>query len=109
MSISKPKYPMLSWIRLRIRLVLGTIFNLAGIPGLVRECELEGGAVDAHISVRVHEMYTVVHVNGIDVYFHRLTGKIDGVGNATGWPKDKVRLPENFPAIPGSELGKPHI
>jgi len=99
---------ILSWIRLRIRLVLGTIFNLAGVPGLVRNCEYEAGAMDARISVRVREMYTVVHVNGLDIYFHRLTGKIDGVGSTTGWPRDEVRLPAQFPELPGSELDKSH-
>lgn len=83
MSISKTKNPVYSWIRLRIRLVLGTIFNLAGIPGMVRECDYEAGAVDARISVRVREMYTVIQIRGIDIYFHRLTGKIDGVGSTT--------------------------
>jgi hypothetical protein len=107
LSNSKPTHPVLSWIRLRLRWVLGTIFNLAGVPGLVRECDYEAGALDARISVRVREMYTVIHINGFDVYFHRLTGKIDGVGSATGWPKDEVRLPANFPAIPDSEPSKP--
>lgn len=109
MSKSKLVHPVLSWIRLRLRLILGTILKLAGIPGLVRECDYEAEAVDARISVRVREMYTIIHINGIDIYFHRLTGKIDGVGSATSWPKDEVRLPANFPAIPDSELGKPRI
>jgi hypothetical protein len=32
--------------------------------------------------VRVHlgPLFSVVSVNGLDVYFHRLTGRIDGVG-----------------------------
>jgi len=30
--------------------------------------------------VLVGPLFSVVSVNGLDVYFHRLTGKIDGVG-----------------------------
>ena len=99
MSTSKTKNSVFSWIRLRIRLALGILYNLAGLPGLVRECEYEAGAVDARISVRVREMYTVIQINGIDIYFHRLTGKIDGIGSVTGWPKGEVRLPATFPAL----------
>lgn len=34
------------------------------------------------VSVKVHRspLYTIITVNGIDVYFYRLTGGIDGVG-----------------------------
>jgi hypothetical protein len=32
------------------------------------------------IKVRTHELFTVITVNGLDIYFKRLTGEIDGVG-----------------------------
>lgn len=68
------------WIRLRIRLAAGAIYNLAGIPGLVRECDYEAGVTDATIRVRVRDLFTVIEVNGLELYFHRLTGTYDGVG-----------------------------
>ena len=36
----------------------------------------------ASVSVRCGPLFTVVTVNGINVYFYRLTGGIDGVGSA---------------------------
>jgi hypothetical protein len=69
-----------SWIRLRARVLLGKLYNLAGVPGLVRNCEYDAGITRAHVSVRVGDLFTVVRVNGLDIYFHRLTGAIDGVG-----------------------------
>jgi hypothetical protein len=72
----------LSIMRLRVRVLLGTIYEWAGVPGLVRDCDYEAGAVDARIKVRAHKLFTVVTVNGLDIYFHRLTGSIDGVGTS---------------------------
>ncbi len=35
---------------------------------------------NAAISVRTRDLFTIITVNGLDIYFHRLTGAIDGVG-----------------------------
>ena len=80
MSITKTKNPVYSWIRLRIRLALGMVFNLAGVPGLVRDCDYVAGVTDATVKVRVRDLFTIITVNGLEIYFHRLTGSIDGVG-----------------------------
>jgi len=63
-----------------MRVLLAKLANLAGFPGFVRICDYEAGITDARIRVRVGEMFTIITVNGLDIYFHRLTGKIDGVG-----------------------------
>jgi hypothetical protein len=70
-----------SWLRLKLRVGLGKLFNLAGIPGMVRECDYIANTTDAQVSVRVRELFTIVTVNGLEIYFHRLTGTIDGVGH----------------------------
>ena len=75
----------------------GYIFNLAGIPGLVRNCDYEAVITDASIRVRVGEMYTVITLNGLDIYFHRLTGGIDGVGFTPCCKQDCA--PESIPAL----------
>ena len=74
------KNGLLSWFRLRLRLLVGKLYNLAGIPGLVRDCDYSAAVSNARIQVRVGDLFTVVSVNGLDIYFHRLTGSIDGVG-----------------------------
>lgn len=71
-------------IRLRLRALAGQIANLAGLPCFVRECDYEAGVTNALIRVRAGTMFTVITVNGLDIYFHRLTGKIDGVGLTAG-------------------------
>jgi hypothetical protein len=65
-------------IRLSLLTWAGRILNLAGFPGWIRSGshESEFGTVQ----VRVSALYTVVTVNGVDVFFYRLTGGIDGVG-----------------------------
>lgn len=60
----------------------GKLVNLAGLPGFVRECDYRGSATDAAIQVKRTDLYTVVTVNGLDVYFNRLTGTIDGTGTS---------------------------
>lgn len=63
---------------LRWRIFWGHVASLSGCPGFVRPCEYLGLGVA--VTVRVSTLFTVVSVNGIDVYFYRLTGGIDGVG-----------------------------
>jgi hypothetical protein len=74
-----PRY-LYSSVRLGIRSFLGNTFNLLRIPGLVRKCEYKASVCDATVSVRTRDLFTIITVNGLDIYFHRLTGKIDGVG-----------------------------
>ena len=58
----------------------GGFLNLAGFPGFIRECTYHSDQLSTHVTVRLTSLYTVVTVNGVDVYFYRLTGGIDGVG-----------------------------
>jgi hypothetical protein len=65
-------------------LAFGILYNSARVPGLVRECDYQSGVADATIKVRVHDLFTIIEVNGLEIYFHRLTGTIDGVGAMCG-------------------------
>jgi len=54
---------LFSLVRLRLRVILGKLWNLAGVPGLVRDCDYHAGVTDAHVQVRVRELFTIVQVN----------------------------------------------
>ncbi len=71
---------VLTILRTHAKMALGKLLNLASFPGFIRPCDYKAGITAANISVRVHDLFTVVTVNGLDIYFTRLTGKIDGVG-----------------------------
>lgn len=86
-----------SWLRLGFRVGLGKLFNLAGIPGIVRKCDYSASTTDAQVSVRVRELFTIVTVNGLEIYFHRLTGTIDGIGSTCGYRPDRVPESATFP------------
>jgi hypothetical protein len=58
----------------------GKLLNLAGWPGIVRECDYRWADQGIKVAVRKTELHTIVTVNDVDVYFTRLTGKIDGTG-----------------------------
>lgn len=66
--------------RIKLKELVGELANLAGFPGFVLECDYEAGICQAHIRVRKGCLFTVITVNGLDIYFCRLTGSIDGVG-----------------------------
>lgn len=74
------KISSISWLRLRLRVLAGKLYELAGVPGIVRDCDYTATVCDARIRVRARELFTIITVNGLDIYFHRLTGGIDGVG-----------------------------
>ena len=65
----------LKWLRF-----WGRVANVAGLPGIVRECEYYSESLGVTVGVRMNPRFTVITVNGVDVYFYRLTGYIDGVG-----------------------------
>ncbi len=76
-------YAGVKWIRsLRLKVfgLMGSLLNLAGAPGIVRDCEYFSEGTSTRVTVRRTALYTVVTVNGTDVYFYRLSGGIDGVG-----------------------------
>lgn len=70
------------WATLRLTLLewLGKLANLAGWPGVVRRGTYESVSCGVQVKVRRSSLFTVISVNGVDVYFTRLTGAIDGVG-----------------------------
>ena len=70
-------------VRLGLMRIGGAILNLAGAPGFVRECDYEGRICDTRIKVRISHLFTIVTVDGLDIYFKRTTGTIDGIGLPT--------------------------
>ena len=67
-------------MRTRVRLWLGRLLVWLGLPGVVVAQTYDAGIVRAKVTVHLGPLFSVVSVNGLDVYFHRLTGRIDGVG-----------------------------
>ena len=70
----------LSKMRIKISELIGRLLNLAGVPGFASDCSYQASTYKAEVSVRRSPLYTIVTVNGLDIYFHRMTGRIDGVG-----------------------------
>lgn len=58
----------------------GGLANALGLPGLVKDTVYRSQHPDATVVVRRGRLFTVICVNGTDVYFNRLSGRIDGVG-----------------------------
>lgn len=69
----------IAWLRL-----VGWLANAAGMPCVVREGHFDSAAMGVSVRVRASSLYTIVSVNGVDVYFYRLSGAFDGVGLGCG-------------------------
>ena len=68
-----------------IRLWVGKLLVMARVPGFIVDQTYDAAVTRANVRVQLGPLFSVVSVNGLDVYFHRLTGKIDGVGfSSTG-------------------------
>ncbi len=65
---------------LQIKYLIGVFLNAMGVPGFLQDGEYEAGICKAKITVKRGGLFTVVSVNGLDVYFWRYSGRIDGVG-----------------------------
>jgi hypothetical protein len=77
----------------RARLVLtlirfwgGKLLNAIGVPGVVQPGTYESSVGPTSVRITVGPLFTVVTVNGVDVYLHRLTGAIDGIGYSVATP-----------------------
>ena len=66
--------------RARITALAGRLLNALGIPGFVSESAYSSDSLGTRVHVRCGDQFTVVSVNNVDVYFRRLSGRIDGVG-----------------------------
>jgi len=74
-----------AWLALTlIRFTAGKLLNAIGVPGVVQPGTYESGVGPTSVRITVGPLFTVVSVNGVDVYIHRLTGAIDGVGMSVG-------------------------
>ena len=74
----------MNWSWSLVKFYIGKLLNLAGYPALVRECEYASDALGARVKVTKSGLYTVISVNGLDIFFKRFTGEIDGVGASLG-------------------------
>jgi hypothetical protein len=63
-----------------LRMYAGRLLNLLGVPAVVAECDYSAKEFGTKIKVRKLDLLTLISVNGLDVYFNRITGTIDGVG-----------------------------
>jgi hypothetical protein len=61
-------------------ILTGRFVNWLSWPGFVQECDYGSRIDGTRVAVTIDALYTIVNVNGVDVYFHRLTGNIVGVG-----------------------------
>lgn len=81
---------------------IGGLANALGVPGLVRDVEYRSRHSDATVVVRRSRLFTVVCVNGTDVYFDRLSGRIDGVGSSQGPDCMPAAVPGSTPSVAGT-------
>jgi hypothetical protein len=63
-----------------LRLWAGKLLNAIGVPGVVQPGTYEAGIGQASVRITLGPLFTVVTVNGVDVYFDRFTGAVDGAG-----------------------------
>lgn len=95
----------MNWLRLKF--YAGKLLNLIGLPSPVQQSEYESRVLNAQVSVKKSELYTVVSVNGLDIYLGRLTGKIDGVGRTRGIDYAPDVTPMSIRPAAGREVPSP--
>lgn len=65
---------------IRFQQWLGNLMNAMGAPGFLRDTEFRSKTFGTHVRVKRGQLFTVVSINGLDIYFCRFTGHVDGVG-----------------------------
>lgn len=85
--------------------VSGRVMNALGVPGFVSPTNYKSQALGIRVQVRCSGFFTVVSVDGLDVYFTRLTGRVDGVGFSPTSDCRPASVPESgcFASPPDSQ------
>jgi hypothetical protein len=96
---------------IRAEIWLGNVANAVGIPGLVRNVEYRSALDGTTVSVKRGCLYTVISVNGAEVYVRRFGGSIDAVAfSRLSAFKSRVPLGSLRPAAAvGRRLAPNHV
>jgi hypothetical protein len=65
---------------IRFQQWLGSVMNAFGAPAFIRDTDYRSRTYGTRVRVRRGNLFTVISVNGIDVYVCRFTGVIGGIG-----------------------------
>jgi hypothetical protein len=57
--------------------LLGLLFNPIGVPGFVRAGDNKDG--DTNVSVQFLGLWTIIRIDGSDIYFRLVIGTFDGI------------------------------
>ena len=68
---------------IRLQQWLGALMNAIGTPGFIRDTDYRSRTFGTRVRVRCGNLFTVISINGIDVYVCRFTGTIHGIGQAS--------------------------
>jgi hypothetical protein len=80
-------------LRMKLR-YLGALLHRIGMPGWVKEGDYVSPSFGTTVSVRVSPLYTRVSIDGTEVFFDRVTGRIDGIGFSRGVDCKLDEVPE---------------
>lgn len=86
-------------LRIKAKVLIGHALNLFAAPGFIRPVEQYYRSINKTIKVEVTELFTIISIDGIDWYFYRLNGKLDGWGTSWGPNKFQGMQPPEIEAI----------
>jgi len=89
-----------------LRLRLGKFLNAIGFPSIIADGEYDAGNCKAKIQVRSGPLFTVLSVNELEIYFHRLTGQIKFAGFSEA-SFNSPEAPKSTHPVLGSEVPVP--
>jgi hypothetical protein len=94
---------------IRFQQWLGSVMNAFGAPAFIRDTDYRSRTYGTRVRVRRGNLFTVISVNGIDVYVCRFTGVIGGIGftQASGCVPASIRESIPFEASALSPASPP--
>jgi len=96
-----------------MKIFFGKIFEKLRLPGILKPFHYSNGQNDIQVSLRTSAQYSILTVNGLEMYFHRESGRFDGVGTMSlddptpvnGLLADRIR--RSRPTMPGDPVNFP--
>ncbi len=60
--------------------IIGWLWEKLGVPPMVKRMEIGADKIGHDVSIRTSSRYTIIKIDGVELFFNRESGAYDGYG-----------------------------
>ena len=63
------------------RFLIGWLWEKLSVPPMVERVEISADKIGCYVKIRTSKRYTVIQIDGVELFFNRESGAYDGYGS----------------------------